>query len=226
MRDISCAGYVAGGNCDWFAKNKATGVFSADTAKRAIQNRLSFADDVSARYPSMLAFPLPASQWEDGEIDTVMSVTSRLLPWEVSVNGGGGDGNHASFPGGQVAYNQYKTALDLGQVHYGEDMKAAENMEFISQGSTNNALCFMGPHRKYNAFSKSAFELVPGQGHFGPDAIPGDARYARCLLSPHYLPHYLLRPILPLPTAHSTPQLPTPNGQVAPRRSRQLEVGS
>jgi len=43
----------------------------------------------------------------------------------------------------------------------------------VLQGSTNNALCFMGPHRKYNTFSASAYELMPGQGHFGPDAIPG-----------------------------------------------------
>lgn len=37
----------------------------------------------------------------------------------------------------------------------------------------------MGPHRKFNPFSKSAMELVPGQGHWGPDAIPGDARWRR-----------------------------------------------
>ena len=37
----------------------------------------------------------------------------------------------------------------------------------------NNSLCFVGPHRKYNPFSNQYHELVPGQGHFGPDAIPG-----------------------------------------------------
>ena len=47
------------------------------------------------------------------------------------------------------------------------------------QGSANNALCFIGPHRKYNPFSQNFYELVPGQGHFGPDAIPGDARWRR-----------------------------------------------
>lgn len=40
----------------------------------------------------------------------------------------------------------------------------------------NNSLCFVGPHRKYNPFSNQYHELVPGQGHFGPDAIPGDVR--------------------------------------------------
>ena len=41
------------------------------------------------------------------------------------------------------------------------------------QGSTNNATCFLGPHRRYDPFTKSFFSLVPGQGHFGPDAMPG-----------------------------------------------------
>lgn len=37
----------------------------------------------------------------------------------------------------------------------------------------NNGLCFVGPHRKYNPYGSQYHELVPGQGHFGPDAIPG-----------------------------------------------------
>ena len=37
----------------------------------------------------------------------------------------------------------------------------------------NNGLCFVGPHRKYNPWSNMYHELIPGQGHFGPDAIPG-----------------------------------------------------
>ena len=37
----------------------------------------------------------------------------------------------------------------------------------------NNGLCFVGPHRKFNPFSNQYHELIPGQGHFGPDAIPG-----------------------------------------------------
>jgi len=42
-----------------------------------------------------------------------------------------------------------------------------------AQGSTNNATCFIGPHRIYDPWTKSFMNLIPGQGHFGPDAIPG-----------------------------------------------------
>ena len=50
---------------------------------------------------------------------------------------------------------------------------------FSQQGSTNNATCFLGPSRRYDPFTRGFMSLVPGQGHFGPDAIPGDARWRR-----------------------------------------------
>ena len=169
MRDVACAGYVAGCNTQFFAK-KTDGTFSMQEAQKTMMERLSFADDLGAKYSSMLSFPCWGKQFESGHLDTVMSVTSRLLPWEVTTATGG---THDSFPGGQAAYTAYATLLNLRSVHFGEDMKAAENQEFISQGSTNNATCFLGPHRQYDPFTKSFMSLVPGQGHFGPDAIPG-----------------------------------------------------
>lgn len=42
-----------------------------------------------------------------------------------------------------------------------------------------DATCFIGPHRIYDPWTKSFMNLIPGQGHFGPDAIPGDARWRR-----------------------------------------------
>lgn len=188
MRDIACAGYVAGGNTQFFAgttkdlKAHFDG-FSEDSASglvasvnKNMSDRLSFSDDVTSKYASMLAFPMSASQYEEGGIENVMSVTTRLLPWEVQANGAGVNN---SFPGGSGAFTQYSQQFNLGSIHYGEDMKAAENMEFISQGSTNNALCFLGPSRKFSRLSRTQTELIPGQGHFGPDAIPGDARWRR-----------------------------------------------
>jgi hypothetical protein len=196
MRDVACAGYVAGANTRWFAQDEA-GEFTGEAAGNALQARLSFANDDTDRYASMLAFPCMEGQFNSGQLDTVMSVTSRLLPWEVN-----GAGLHQSFPGGNDMFAAYNSVMQLSQVHYGEDMKAAENQDFISQvfknpqtphcspcaeprpplhaqGSTNNATCFLGPHRKYDPFTKSFMSLVPGQGHFGPDAIPGDARWRR-----------------------------------------------
>jgi hypothetical protein len=168
MKDVACAGYVAGMNTRWFAKPERGGAMSAEAAQENMQARLSFSNDDTDRYASMLAFPCLEGQFQSGQLDTVMSVTTRLLPWEVN-----NAGTHASFPGGDKMFAKYAAALQLGQVHYGEDMKAAENQDFISQGSTNNATCFLGPSRRYDPFTKSFLSLIPGQGHFGPDAIPG-----------------------------------------------------
>lgn len=217
MRDVACAGYVAGGNCRWFAQDE-NGNFNAKACNENLMSRLAFDDDVTDKYASMLAFPAHEGQFKGGQLDTCMSVTTRLLPWDVS-----NTSTHDSFPGGNTMFAAYNAVLNLQQIHYGEDMKAAENQDFISQvdsatfepppfpcrskqtsagnsplfpnlqpgaqtdapcslcvqGSTNNSTCFLGPSRKYDPFTKSFMSLTPGQGHFGPDAIPGDARWRR-----------------------------------------------
>lgn len=183
MRDVACSGYVTGCNTTWFSEITA-GEHSLDQAAQNIMKRLSFADDAGARYGSMLAYPAYDEQFRSGHLDTVMSITTRLLPWEVTSATGG---DHNSFPGGEKIFALYQAVLNLRQVHFGEDMKAAENQDFISQGSTNNATCFLGPHRIYDPFTKSFMNLIPGQGHFGPDAIPGvsSAHVQTISLLPH-----------------------------------------
>lgn len=170
LRDIMCSGYVAGGNTNFFGAPRSGFGKMADPeeVRMAVEKRLSFQDDASGDYDSMLAFCAP---YGDGaKRDQVISISERLLPWDV--NQGPTARNH--FPGGGSNFEAVKTVLSLDTIHFGEDVRASENMEFISQGSMNNSLCFVGPHRKYNPFSNQYHELVPGQGHFGPDAIPGD----------------------------------------------------
>ena len=134
-----------------------------------MEARLSFQDDANAKYGSMIAF---CAHYGDGaKRDQVISISERLLPWEVNRSA---DVRKEYFPGGGKNFEKVANLFGLDTIHFGEDVRAAENQEFISQGSMNNSLCFVGPHRKYNPFSNMLLELVPGQGHFGPDAIPGD----------------------------------------------------
>jgi len=181
MRDIMCSGYVAGGNCRFFGlPSGGSQIFTKPSepgdVQRSLNERLSFADDAAGEYASMLAFLSPYGEEAAASRDQVISISDRLLPWEIAKNA---DPSKKYFPGGQEGYNQYSQAWNLGQVHFGEDVRATENMAFMSQGAVNNSLCIVGPHRKYNPFAQNFFELVPGQGHFGPDAIPGDARWRR-----------------------------------------------
>ena len=175
MRDVMCSGYVAGGNTSFFGVEKRGDVATARGVANDITSRLNFDDDASGEYKSMLSFIVKRGEGST-QRDQVMSITSRLLPWEVTRQA---EDQHDFFPGGKAAYPIYNSLYQLDAIHYGQDVRATENQEFISQGSTNNSLCFVGPHRVFSPYSNAGVELVPGQGHFGPDALPGDARWRR-----------------------------------------------
>lgn len=131
LRDVMCSGYVAGANCQFFGATLmagATGAFDPAYVEEAITKRLAFQDDATGEYESMLAFAAPFG--DGAKRDQVISITDRLLPWEVNKNG-----QKEYFPGEQDNYTFYRTAYGLHSVHFGEDIRAAENMEFISQVS-------------------------------------------------------------------------------------------
>ena len=61
-------------------------------------------------------------------------------------------------------------------------LRATSNQDFIAASTVNNSICFLGPHRVYSQWSATYQELVPGQGHFGPDALPGVRTQLACNL--------------------------------------------
>jgi hypothetical protein len=135
-----CAGYVAGGNTQFFGERN--GSFTVENIQSDINDRLSFNDEGSGEFKSMLAFAVPYGSSD--RRDQVMSLSARLLPWEVTP-----DRQHTYFPGGPKHYDYYARMYKLDAVHFGEDMRASENMEFISQVSVK--CCQMLP----------TFELLP-----------------------------------------------------------------
>lgn len=188
MRDVLCNGYVGGSNARFFCNPKQeqldeNSFGAADKVQReqgrqrfrqevnrALTQRLQYEEDDDGAWGSLLAF---VSSYKESQVesrDQVISLSLRVLPWET---GGGATADKKHFPGGKDGYDHYKDIYQLESVHFGEDKRAAENQSFMSQGSTNNAICFIGPHRRYNPFASNFFELIPGQGHFGTDAIPG-----------------------------------------------------
>lgn len=185
MRDIACAGYVAGGNCDFFMKHGPSNGLKIDDyitdTLAGISKRLE-ADPNGEKAGSMLAFPLDPKQWESGKMDTSFSLTNRVLPWDTQSQ------SMSPFPSGDKLRDIYMDAFKLSEIHYGEDTRALENHDYTSQGSMNNAICFLGPHRVYNALSCDghSMELVPGQGVSAhsrpdpPDPRPRCSSYFRC----------------------------------------------
>ena len=163
MRDIACAGYVAGGNCDFFYKHGISrGLGNAqetfEDMKSGFTNRLD-ADPNGEKTGSMFAFPLDPMMYEQGKMDTCLSLTDRHLPWSTG-------GGMSTFPSGDALGGMYKNEFGLNTIHHGEDPRAVQNHEYTSQGSHNNSLCFLGPHRVYSSLSSTGdkMELVPGQG--------------------------------------------------------------
>jgi len=152
LRDIACAGYVAGCNTQFFTK--ANNVHTLGQGLKAIEERLAMDDTVAGKYGSMLAFPCSAQQFEANQgLDTVMSVTSRLLPWEIT---GVNARNHSSFPGGQAVYEEYRGKLGLDQVHYGEDVKVRHTHTHTRTHARTHA------RTHSRAFSLSAGRGEPG----------------------------------------------------------------
>ena len=182
MRDIMCNGYVAGANCDFFGMERdgngkptldANGnhKYSTTRIQQDINSRLTMAEGEDYNYPSMLAlaeeYNSPATR------DQVISVSNRVLPWDSTAGT-----NFEHFPGGKTGWSG-AGQVGLDTIHYGEDLRATTNQDFIAASTVNNSVCFLGPHRVYSQWSSTYQELVPGQGHFGPDALPGDARWRR-----------------------------------------------
>lgn len=156
MRDVMCSGYVAGGNCRFFGLPAGHSKFttSADPSdvQRSMNERLSFADDSSGEYASMLAFLSPYGEEAASSRDQVISISDRLLPWEVAKNA---DPEKKYFPGGERGYRAYNTQWNLGQVHFGEDVRATENMAFMSQAR----LASPASHRLMKDVLKPDFHL-------------------------------------------------------------------
>ena len=225
---------------------------SAEAAQENIQARLSFSNDDTDRYASMLAFPCWEGQFQSGQLDTVMSVTTRLLPWEVNNagdarllpgrrqdvcqvrgraparpgplrrghEGGGEPGFHLA--GKSCTFRTAPSPLPCSETTT-RPFAHLRLYRSAQQGSTNNATCFLGPSRRYDPFTKSFLSLIPGQGHFGPDAIPGVSRVA-------FFPTWsglVCRPVTTTPTPTLTaPGCPLEAGRerLAQGRARQHGV--
>ena len=169
-RDVCCAGYVAGGNVGYFTKGR-NGQCSMIEGQKNLTERLGVNSGMTDYHPSLFAFPsMEEHTIAHTQMDTVMSLTGRMLPWNTS---NPQDDAKDKFPGGKEMFDSYKKGINFGSIHYGEDGQASRAHAFVSAGSVNNSLCFRGPHRVFNPYSTKIMNLVPGLGHFGPDAIPG-----------------------------------------------------
>ena len=196
MADIMCDGYVAGCDTTWFGdtsmsytNSSGAGLTWAAAAASAnsfieqhvasdVKERLDFEHEVDGMYPSLLAFAVPyneksvrAMRWQQS---CAFSLVDGYTPWNVGANVGS-----QLFPGGDENFKAYTEIFGLNEISHGIDPSQMKSHNFIRTGTTNNSIVLQGPYRAYSPFTESHFDLTPGHGHFGPDALPGDARWRR-----------------------------------------------
>jgi len=185
LEDVQCTGYIAGCDTTWFGDKAAaedSTKFSSedDDVKRweRIRNDMKARldqdyDENPAFYASMLAFASPYDP--DGKFHQaqMFTISGGPLAWESTMS------DDRNFPGGMDFFNAYRTKMDLNYIPTGTDPQSIASQNFVRNGTSNNSVVILGPSRCYNPTIDTAFDLTPGQGHFGPDALPGDARWRR-----------------------------------------------
>jgi len=193
MRDIMSVQYTAGSDTRFFGMRNINGTLTEETVtaqeiKVQVRNRLMFNQEFADAYESMFAFLTPYNSNEQYMQDNAFSLVGGSgLPWDIGTgqqlasNGSGADNRlDCNFPGGLNMFLKYNKLLGIGGIHTGEDQNQRQSQEFIRLGAYNNSVCLLGPHRVLSPHNgEGSFELVPGQGHWGPDAVPGDARWRR-----------------------------------------------
>ena len=178
LRDIQCDGYVAGSDVTWFGdiSSKNREPLTKEHIRQDLTSRLDFEHEHDNHYASMFAFAVPMDENAQYMQDMAFSLTNSNLPWDV---GNGTEESHRNFPGGNPFFDKYSELFGFGQIHDGSDPQSISSNDYIRNGSYNNAICIIGPHRGYSPFTETMSDLTAGQGHFGADAQPGDARWRR-----------------------------------------------
>lgn len=161
LRDIMLSSYVAGANCTFFTY--------ADGSDNTFERRLNLDDglDPQRAYASLIPVPIMKGK----SVPTAFSFTGKGSPWEPMMTS---DSGNAPFMADDVrAFLDTAVSAARGNV----DAAALSSQAFMTEGDITNEVCFVGPHRKFSPYSPTKLELVPGQGHLGPDAVPGDKRW-------------------------------------------------
>ena len=184
VRDALCAQYVTGSNTTFFGETGQETVNVPLTAVQAqnlltkmradLRARLDMDEEYTNVYASMFAFMHDWNTLNEGLRNSMaLSIGNNVYPWEVGTADSPTD--NRNFPGGEAVYQMYKNALQLDYIQHGVNVNAAQNQDFLRSGPYHNCVCIQGPHRVLD--QDNNWHLVTGRGHFGEDAVPGDAAW-------------------------------------------------
>lgn len=176
LRDVQCTGYVAGCDTTFFGSGN-TDENPLMSVQNDLEDRVNFNDEDRNQYKSMFALAAPHPDINtDWVPDVAFSMSDMVVPWDATRVR---DQNAwCSFPGGNYMREMYDKSYGLSKyIHQGSDPGDVQNHAFVRSGTFCNSFCFPGPYRSKGLDNK--WQLNPGQGHFGADAVSGDARWRR-----------------------------------------------
>jgi len=187
LEDVQCNGYVGGSDTTWFGDR--TAMAKSQSYKEYIDplvagDRLVHVEDeLKARldkdedndpsaYASLLAFACPYDTNAKFFQHQMFAISGAPLPWEPNMI------SDRFFPGGMPFFEAYANMYGLGYISQSSDPASIVGGAFLRNGPHNNSVCVQGPYRSYHPLKKYV-DLNPGKGHFGADAVSGDARWRR-----------------------------------------------
>ena len=158
LENIMCTGYDGGGGTEFI---------TPDSLRNIMAGSLDRANG------SLIAIPI-----RQAPADGFCDLLNIGLPWNEASAGSGERPN--TFPQclDETWHDLYKDLFSgLGMY---VDVEAATSQSFVRNGVTLNHACFVGSHRfKRHMNGNQSVAHTVGQGHFGGDALPGDARWRR-----------------------------------------------
>lgn len=182
LEDVLCTDYIAGGNAVFFGQEapcdfEAVVLKSGANIKTSHQKRIND-ENPEIEYGSLLAFAVPKGT----QFDAHLTLGTKMLPWDDAVSPP--ETKRRPVPR-EKAWKVYRELFGLDDVkQINGDDSARRAGAFFTDGAVNTLVC-KGPHRKPRMNNATPpvptgdYELITGLGHFGPDAVPGDAAWRR-----------------------------------------------
>ena len=181
LEDVQCLDYIAGGNTMWLGDEteikESTSLSLGDKIKEAIKQRLASTGMNMTECGSMLAFYRPSKLTETNNDPLCFGIGMGPDRWQHLTQDTPSD---KAFPGGNTFHQKYQQLFGFTNLYSSVDHVASMTGSYIRAGKHVNTIVFKGPSRFFtNAGSEQKVQLIPGVGHFGPDARDGDALWRR-----------------------------------------------
>jgi hypothetical protein len=192
QRNIMSAGYIGGCNTKFIGETGGGDeIASHNEILKGYKELLQFCSlfqqsssalsAVKSRPNSMLCMQIPFYS-TSSMLEPAFSISSRFLPYACDRQNNPIEAEKAfhAFPGGPIAFHSFSSLLHTDKMLHMESDPLSDSGDcYFTGGQRHNSIVIKGPYRVLMGKKESDIRFSPGQGHWGADARPGDARWRR-----------------------------------------------